>query len=709
MGSENKIKMLQEKNIKMGKDISTLQEQMFKKEKENRILQEAVTKSSKEIFIHRETNMNSEKEITLLREDIANKAATLENVREVKVSYRQTVGELRQKISTLTEKTDALEKKENEQEKKLEEKCSQISWLQVELEKERAAVLVKSDSEQIIQDLKSELIVLTETCEKNAMQRIGDLESLKDLEDELERVKWQNSELMEAAEVESKSTIDKMKFQIAILNDKLSKSESTVMGQLNTIQGLQFIMQQSDERYKMKLNQLSQALHEKDGLVESAQRYYEKLKSQVKQERDHREVLDGQLSTMRKEMKDYESLFVKRLAEQLSDQRETVSAKDSLLVILKREMMSKETSDIRKLRAENDLLCVEIKGYKQKISQMTEESTKNGMKMALLEAERKDQNEEHLQELKVKSQAIENLLGEKAAILLEKDSLQGQLVVLKKESSSNKVKIENLELDILQNSKRLKIKEKAEEEEKKMILEMTSEIEGLRDENSSLHLEMNTLQERLAEQMIEVENMRKSMGELKSLHLERESVKKVENEKEEEEKASLVRKCQKAEEEIESLTERNARMQSKVKALEDEVSLVKRESNLKVSKSVELLELERLMHREAELGKNKEIVEKEEEIKLLRVQKSQMQTYFLQLELKVEKREEEIKALNARWKRQHGDYGEEVEERRVVYRESESLVFREVDVEERKRKRRSEERSSFFSERQREKNNHRLY
>ena len=194
--------------------------------------------------------------------------------------------------------------------------------------------------------------------------------------------------------------------------------------------------------------------------------------------------------------------------------------------------------------------------------------------------------------------------------------------------------------------------------------------------------------------------------------MERESVTKVENDKEEAEKASLVRKCQKAEEEIESLTERNARMQSKVKALEDEVSLVKRESNLKVSKSVELLELERLMHREAELGKNKEIVEKEEEIKLLRVQKSQMQTYFLQLELKVEKREEEIKALNARWKRQHGehgDYGEEVEERRVVYRESESLVFREVDVEERKRKRRSEDRSSFFSERQREKNNHRLY
>ena len=257
MQSEKKIKLSQEKIIEMGKDVSTLQELMFKKEKETRILQEAVTKSSKEIFIQQEMNMKSEKEITLLREDIANKAATLENVREVKVSYRQTVGELRQKISILTEKTDALEKKENEQEKKLEEKCSQISWLQVELEKERAAVLVKSESEQIIQDLKSELIVLTETCEKNAMQRIGDLESLKDLEDELERVKWQNSELMEAAEVESKSTIDKMKFQIAILNDKLSKSESTVMGQLNTIQGLQFFMQQSDERYKMKLNQLN--------------------------------------------------------------------------------------------------------------------------------------------------------------------------------------------------------------------------------------------------------------------------------------------------------------------------------------------------------------------------------------------------------------------------------------------------------------------
>ena len=78
---------------------------------------------------------------------------------------------------------------------------------------------------------------------------------------------------MEAAEVENKSTIDRMKFQIAILNEKLSKSESTVMGQLNTIKGLQFFMQQSDDRYKMKLNQLSQALHEKDGLVESAQRF----------------------------------------------------------------------------------------------------------------------------------------------------------------------------------------------------------------------------------------------------------------------------------------------------------------------------------------------------------------------------------------------------------------------------------------------------
>ena len=150
-------------------------------------------------------------------------------------------------------------------------------------------------------------------------------------------------------------------------------------------------------------------------------------------------------------------------------------------------------------------------------------------------------------------------------------------------------------------------------------------------------------------------------------------------------------------------------MQFKVRALENEVSLVKREFNLRVAKNVELLELERLMHKEAVLGKNKEIVEKEEEIKLLRVQKSQMQTYFLQLELKVEKREEEIKALNARWKRQHGEHGEEVEERRVVYRESESLVFREVDMEERKRKRRSEDRSSFFGERQREKINHRLY
>ena len=47
-----------------------------------------------------------------------------------------------------------------------------------------------------------------------------------------------------------------------------------------------------------------------------------------------------------------------------------------------------------------------------------------------------------------------------------------------------------------------------EEEEKKKKLEMTSEIKSLRDENSSLHLEMNTLQQGLAEQRIEVENMR---------------------------------------------------------------------------------------------------------------------------------------------------------------------------------------------------------
>ena len=252
-----------------------------------------------------------------------------------------------------------------------------------------------------------------------------------------------------------------------------------------------------------------------------------------------------------------------------------------------------------------------------------------------------------------------------------------------------------------------------EEEEKKKKLEMTSEIKSLRDENSSLHLEMNTLQQGLAEQRIEVENMRKSMEELKSQQLERESVTKVENEKEEAEKASWVRKCQKAEEEIESLIERKARMQFKVRALENEVSLVKREFNLRISKNVELLELERLMHREAELGNNKEIVEKEEEIKLLRVQKSQMQTSFFQLELKMEEREEEIKALNARWKHKHGEHGEheeeEVEERRVVYRESEGLVFQDVDEEERKRRRRSENRSSFVSERQREKNNHRLY
>ena len=58
---------------------------------------------------------------------------------------------------------------------------------------------------------------------------------------------------------------------------------------------------------------------------------------------------------------------------------------------------------------------------------------------------------------------------------------------------------------------------------------------------------------------------------------------------------------------------------------------------------------------------------------------------------------------------EHGEHGEEVEERRVVYRESASLVFREVDMEERKRKRRSEDRSSFFGERQREKSSHRLY
>ena len=147
-------------------------------------------------------------------------------------------------------------------------------------------------------------------------------------------------------------------------------------------------------------------------------------------------------------MKDYESLFVKRLAEQLSNQRETVSAKDSLLVRLKREMMSKETSDIRKLRAENDLRCLKITGYKQKITEMTEESTKNAMKMALFEAERKDQNEIHLKELKVKSQGIENLLGEKATILLEKDGVQSQLVVLENESSLRKVRIENLVLAI---------------------------------------------------------------------------------------------------------------------------------------------------------------------------------------------------------------------------------------------------------------------
>ena len=68
------------------------------------------------------------------------------------------------------------------------------------------------------------------------------------------------------------------------------------------------------------------------------------------------------------------------------------------------------------------------------------------------------------------------------------------------------------------------------------------------------------------------------------------------------------------------------------------------------------MELHELKLREtlnlAEVGKNKEITEKEnltrkllkrkDDIKLLKVQKAQMQAYFLQLEAKVGEREKEI-------------------------------------------------------------------
>ena len=701
-------------------DIREYKDELSKVKSENDKLRgeikQVVTTSVAKICQLKEENIKSNNEIAILREDVAKKASTLENIREVKLSYKQAarlskeaLEDLKQQNSKLTK---AREELENQQEIKIEEQCAEVSELQAELGKAQIALLVKSESEQIIQELKSEVLVLTESNEKYAIKRIGDFESLRDLEDELEKAKWQNSELMEAAEIQSRHCIEKMKCEVEMLNEKLTQSESTVMGKLKTIRELDILLRESDTVYKemeserrSSLFQFNQTIVEKDKLMKSLQLQCEKLKINVSAEKEKLKHLNDQHSSLKRESKEYESLFVKRLTEQLSDTRD--GEDDSLLMILKREMTSKETADIKKLKAERDAFGFEIKEYQDKVKMLTEESNKNKKKVRVIETKRKNQDERIDLVLKMKSEEVKKLSEQNMKIILEKEELQTQFSALLTDSNLQMIKIQNLESEQLQAANVLDLKRKSEIEEResagKKNEEMTNEIMNLADENSTMHFKMNTLQRRLDDQTTESGKMKKTLELFKSEQTERDSLADNQKEREANEKENLV-------EMIKSLKEENANIFLKVDTLEDEMRSVKRESNLKVSKSIELLELDKLKHREslnlAEISKNKVMDKMGEENKLLRVQKVQMQAYFLQLESKVGEREKEIKVLRARWKDEPG------EERRVVFRgdggEAGGERGRIRGEEEIRKERHSRERHTGYNG-QKERGNHRRY
>ena len=96
---------------------------------------------------------------------------------------------------------------------------------------------------------------------------------------------------------------------------------------------------------------------------------------------------------------------------------------------------------------------------------------------------------------------------------MEKKDLENQLSVLATESKLKLMRIDNLESE-------LALKRKSEIEEKdtasKKNAEMTKEIINLTEENTTVHLKMNTLQKRLNDQRAESENMKKTLELFKS-------------------------------------------------------------------------------------------------------------------------------------------------------------------------------------------------
>ena len=128
--------------------------------------------------------------------------------------------------------------------------------------------------------MKSEIVILTASNEKYATNRIGDFESLRDLEDQLDKVKWQNSKLMEAAEIQNQNCI---------------VESNTVYKEMES------------ERISSLL-QFNQTIAEKDELIKSLQQEFEKLKGFLRVERGKLDHLNDQHSNLKRELKECESL-----------------------------------------------------------------------------------------------------------------------------------------------------------------------------------------------------------------------------------------------------------------------------------------------------------------------------------------------------------------------------------------------------------------
>ena len=616
--ASEEIKKLKSENLSMfdqllsnphEEEIRKQTDELTKVKSENNGFRKEIEHSSAKINQLEDENAKSKREILLLREDIAAKASIVENVREVKMCYRQAartskkdLEHLRQQNTKLIDAQQFLEKKQNYQEGK-------IRKLQAELEKGQ---IVKSESEEAIEGLKSEIVILTASNEKYATNRIGDFESLRDLEDQLDKVKWQNSKLMEAAEIQNQNCI---------------VESNTVYKEMES------------ERISSLL-QFNQTIAEKDELIKSLQQEFEKLKGFLRVERGKLDHLNDQHSNLKRELKECESL-----------------------------------------KAEKDDLCLQIKEFHDKVGILTEQSNRNETKVKLMETEKENQAERTNLVLKMKSEEVKKLSENNQTITMEKKDLENQLSVLATESKLKVIKIDNLESE-------LALKRKSEIEEKdtasKKNAEMTKEIINLTEENTTVHLKMNTLQKRLNDQRAESENMKKTLELFKSEQTERDNL----------EKEKLIKTCVKSQNRIKILEEEATYVNLKVDALKDEIVCVKRESALKLFKRMELNELDKSKQRENLLfvvqTKNQEIFEKGKEMKLLRAQKSQMQAYFMHLESQVVERDEEIKALCSRWKDKNR------EERRVVFRGEAEEKERDQRGEEEGGKRYSRERHAAY-------------